>query len=520
MPREIISIAETYHSITRPVAISVIKDMLQHLGLNKDTAIVFPGYADQVPYNKTTTDDLGPQTPVNIATRQYAYITVTEQYADHTARSESPDQLDAYPIFYDAATETKVTPVYNTKLMEISIMLRASDATIARKWLAQLKNMITRDYQTGAHLVNYSYVIPEAVMVVIMEIHRLRELNAPYNISLGKYVGACFTKNFIIDTNQAGKVNTPLIREAQTQVHAWFELDQTNPNEPQKNNNTGEWELELNYKFYYSKVEKLVVEYPIVVHNNQINTKLINLANLPAFEQNYLQETTDARLPLGHFIGHRDYGSQNKINPGLPIPWYDDWKIPKSTTNAKTEACFLRVLTLVEVGNKLLLNLEDMGDYTFSTSLIRHFKRRPTSLTKYHDNIYTVRVYRGDNLLDMNKAHVTPTLDVIHDYDYDQREVYRVVMTIVTDPSILSDDALRDLSKDECLLADYFYMITGTYKYYPKPKNCPLLTDSDVDLDKIRDVIKEINKDRGLISPPPYARMLTVGNYTIISRRK
>ena len=139
MPREIVSIAETYHSITRPVAISVIKDMIKNLGLNNETSIIFPGLADQVPYNGSTTDDATPITPVNLPTRQTATIQVTETFANHTARSENPHQIDAYPIFYDDKLGVIVKPVYNTKLMDIGIILRAQDATTVRRWFIHLK---------------------------------------------------------------------------------------------------------------------------------------------------------------------------------------------------------------------------------------------------------------------------------------------------------------------------------------------------------------------------------------------
>lgn len=528
MPRESVSIAETYHSITRPVAISVIKDMLQNLGLNKDTSIIFPGLADQVPYNSTTTDNATPNNPVNLPTRQQALITVTETFADHTARSENPNYNDAYPIFYDDKLGVLVKPVYNTKLMDIGIILRAADATTVRRWFIQLKDMITRDFQTGAHLIHYSYVIPEGIMLLLLEIYNKRETVAPYNEPVNKYINGHFSKRFIIDTNQAGKANTPLIREEQTMVHAWFEMDQTNPGQPEKNNNTGEWEIELNYKFYYSKVEKLVIDYPLVVHNQQIDTKFINLTNLPAFEQNYLQRTTDARLPLSHFLGHRDYGTQMQIDPGLPIPWYDEWRMPEALYNPKTEASFLRILTTVDPASKTLLTLTDLGEFKMTLAMIRYLKRRPISLTKIHDNIFTLRIFRDNNLLDMNKTLIDDDLNVGHTWDYQLRQIYRVTMTILTDPSLLSEEGLKDLGKDPCFLADYFYMITGTYKYFSKPKYCPIdpndpdYTPDDHDTltpGDIKDIIKDISKDKDLISPPPYYRMYTVGNYTIKTRR-
>lgn len=528
MPREIVSIAETYHSITRPIAISVIKDMVKNLGLNKDTSIIFPGLADQVPTNGTTTDNATPNTPVNMPTRQQATINVTETFADHTARSENPHYIDAYPVFLDKELGVMVKPVYNTKQMDIGVLLRAQDATTVRRWFIQLKDMITRDFQTGAHLVNYSYVVPEGIMLLLMELYAKRETIAPYGDSISKYINSHFTDRFTIDTNQAGKANTPLIREEQTMIHAWFELDQTNPEQPQKNNNTGEWEIELNYKFYYSKVEKLVIDYPIVVHNQQIDTKFINLANLPAFEHNYLQRTTDARLPLNHFLGHRDYGNQNSIDPGLPIPWYDDWTIPDGLYNGKTEASFLRVLTLADSTTKTLLNLTDLGDFKISLAMIRYMQRRPMSLARLHDNVFTVRIFRDHNLLDMSKTIIDDDLNISHTWDYNLRNVYHMSMTLLTDPSLLTEDGLRDLGNDPCFAADYFYMITGTYKYLPKPAYCPIDPNDPnynpgdhphLSIDELRDIIEEISKWKEYVSAPPYYRMSTVGRYTIRSKR-
>ena len=529
MPREIVSIAETYHSITRPIAISVIKDMVKNLGLNKDTSIIFPGLADQVPTNGTTTDNATPNTPVNMPTRQQATINVTETFADHTARSENPHYIDAYPVFLDKELGVMVKPVYNTKQMDIGVLLRAQDATTVRRWFIQLKDMITRDFQTGAHLVNYSYVVPEGIMLLLIELYTKRETIAPYGDSISKYINGHFTDRFTIDTNQAGKANTPLIREEQTMIHAWFELDQTNPEQPQKNNNTGEWEIELNYKFYYSKIEKLVIDYPIVVHNQQIDTRFINLDNLPAFENNYLQRTTDARMPLGHFIGHRDYGTQEGLDPGLPIPWYDEWTIPTGLYNGTTEASFLRILALVNEQEKTLLTLTDLGDFKISLAMIRYLKRRPMSLTKLHDNIFTIRIFRDNSLLDMNKTIVDENLNISHVWDYQLRNVYHVSMTILTDPSLLTDEGLKDLGQDPCFAADYFYMITGTYKFLPKPAYCPI-DPNDPDYnpddhdhltpDDIKDIIKEVDKWKDLAAAPPYYRMYTVGQYTIRTKRK
>lgn len=528
MPREIVPIAEVYHSITRPVAISVIKDMIKNLGFNKDTSIIFPGLADQVPFNGTTTDTATPTTPVNLPTRQQAFITVNETYADYAARSEHPDHIDGKPIFEDKALGVMLKPVYNTKLMDISITLRAPDATTVRKWFVHLKDMISRDFQTGAHLIHYSYIIPEGIMLVLLEMYNKREANAAYGESVSKYINQHFTKRFAIDTNQAGKANTPLIREEQTMVHAWFEYDQTNPDQPQKNNNTGEWEIELNYKFYYSKVEKLAISYPIVVHNQQIDTRFINLTNLPAFEANYLQERSDANMPLGHFIGHRDYGTQAQLDPGLPIPWYDDWKVPEALYNGSTEASFLRILTIADNNERTLCNLQQLGDYSLTVAMIRYLKRRPMSLTKLRDNILTVRVFRDNNLLDMSKTIIDDDLNISHAYDYDLRHIYRVSINITTDPSLLTDEALADLGADPCLAADYFYMVTGSYKYFPKPSYCPL-NPNDPKYDPkehpilrpgdIKDVIEQVGKWKDLVSAPPYYRTLTVGQYTIRTRR-
>lgn len=533
MPHEIISLSETYHSTTRPVAISVIKDMLFNLGLNKDTAIIFPGYADQVPYNNTTTDQFTPNTPINEPTRQQAVITVTETNANHTAQSEDPRYLDAYPIFYDGNLGVTLKPIYNTKQMDIGIILRAKDATTVRRWYTHLKNMITQDYLTGAHLINYSYVIPEAIMLLLIEIHSKRESNAGYGDTLGKYITKHFTPRFVIDTNQAGLANTPLIREEQTMVHAWFDMDTTNPTIPNKNNNTGEWELELNYKFFYSKCEKLMIDYPIVIHNQQIDTRFINLNQVPPFERNYRDRTTDSRLPLKHFIAHRNYGPIEGINPGLPIPWYDEWTIPVALYNGYTEASYLRLLTLANLQNKTLVNLTQLGDISLTLSTIRFLKIRPIGLITLHDSIFTLRVFRNDQLLKMSKTLIDNNLNVGHEWDYQLRDQYRVTLNICTDPSVLSENALKDLCKDPCFTADYFYFITGTYKYLAKPKSCPIdpndpnfnpdtdIPDEDkIDIGKIRWIISEIAKDRTLIAPPPYQKFFTVGTFDIISKRK
>jgi hypothetical protein len=102
----------------------------------------------------------------------------------------------------------------------------------------------------------------------------------------------------------------------------------------------------------------------------------------------------------------------------------------------------------VEAGNRTIMNFHEIDEYwEFRKEFIDHMKHDYQSLHKYGESLVNLTVYDGHMPLHHSLFHVDQDLNVILNFDPDLRKTYYVRLSLLTDPSRLTQPA-KDRSRD------------------------------------------------------------------------
>lgn len=510
MPYAHRTIPEIHKTVVRPVVAEVVKDILKVMRINNEMPIEYLGSMSNLIPRKASID--GATEEENIfTTGQRVTISVSDEYTDMNLLSEPILKQNAPLIFKDEAVKTFVYPVYHQREFSVDITLHAPDRVTVGRWLRNIKSRVSSLVVNSLHHVDYSYNIPIEIMVLLMDVHNRRERIAGYGDNTAEWFNKHFTKKFSFVVNQAGKGATPVIRESQIKVMGNYSFGMSTPKKERKSDMNGGWEISFTYKFWLDVPEEVVISFPLLVHQTLLDQKFIDYS-LPEWVDVYRSNESYSEHVLSYFNSNRTIPHPLDINPGIPIPACDDWlrDIPQ---HKYFRDCF-RILLIMEEGNTTLCNLAQLGDYAFTDLTLKYLRGTYNKIVgEYFRNVFHLSVWRWNNLQDFFEVKTTPDLDVLFTGPINMRDTYHLLIEIVTDLSTLTDDALRDLTEHWDFTNE---LIDKMY-----PGDYDKLTKDDIgNINKLKDILKEIDKDYDLLKYPSSLLPVTVGGFTIVAGDK
>lgn len=511
MPTITATIPEVHKTVIRPVVMEVVKDVLKVLRIDENiTPVEYNGALQNFAPRNSTMDKEAINT---FQTKQRVIITLSDEYVDRAVMSTPILNQDHPCIFRDATMHVYAYPVKQTREFTIDITLNAPDRVTAGRWVRNLKSLISSTVYNNLHAPTFSYNVPLEVMQFLIDIHSRSELTAPYNRTVGKWITEKFTKNFTFVTDQAGKNAVPVIREQQVKVMGHFAGGTDIPREEPDSEGSGGWSTSLSYKFWLDVPEEVVMHFPLMTHQHLLSEKYINY-ELPEWVDILRCNASTTSQIYKHFDSAYQISHPLDITPGVPIPTCDDWRRPNILSPSYSDV--LRILIQVEEGNTLLCNLKDLdGQFTFFPSFIEYMNKTYAKMTgRLYHNIFHCTVWRWNELQNFDEVTVDADLNVHFNGPINLRDNYHLCIHMLTDPSLLQEDGIKDLGKDSCMLYEYFKLLFPHYidNYMKKPDNC-----GPVDSGFIKDIIKEIDKDKDLLLYPRSLLPITVGQFTIIA---
>ena len=158
MPVEAVPIIEVERTISRPIAMSVVRDLFSRWGYNGDQVkVIMFGTTESIPLNKSTLQDGGKvQRLFNDDTVK---IEVDENYVDYGAPYQPYKDIEMPYIFLDSALGIKVRPVVREVQCEISITLNAKSRVQADQIRRKMQAEMRAYSQYQEHIVQYHYQI-------------------------------------------------------------------------------------------------------------------------------------------------------------------------------------------------------------------------------------------------------------------------------------------------------------------------------------------------------------------------
>ena len=525
MPIVTLPIPDAYESSTRPIAVQIAKNIVKDYAAPKGARIVFPGDTNKIAQPKTVINDTRDKEGNFLQTDSTINITVEEQPIEDrilaTAVTRHKDENIC--IFLDKELGIKLKPVYTPTETTISFRLRFRDKTIANRWRDGVKSRYSMGRAEVIHKVTYHYGIPPEMVYMIYEMHRIRERVAPLNESLRGWFERCFDARLTTVTNQAGNVNTGIIAMPENQIGilGWFDFTYI-PDKNEKENDTGVYTCGFDYKFQYDKVTDLVLEYPVIIHN-QVLPKTIRddqKEEVLDTETKFMQHSKS----LFEFMTSQDPRYLSSIE-GYGVPFFDDWLVNRIPRGVST--LFHALVEIDPLDKRDLFNIEDIEELEFKQEILDFLPGEADFIAEIGKSIFYANMYEGEVSTGMNKVTMNATLDFRTVDEMDLRLINHFHFGIITDWTMLDQAALDRLRKNPTVFGIILDNIDPSLK-----DRCNLtpMSNGYISWKSVHCVIQALLDNRYNIADQSYGdygsnydeqhRRLTTGIYKIVAVRE
>lgn len=456
MPTVALEVPETYDSITRPIVTGMVKDLIDQFGLPNDTSIRYLGNVGEAAQRGSQLTDHRSGSSFPFTER--VDVNLEEQYLEEGVLNTSVKRHDNNPVFLDPQLLVSMKPVYVKTEATITFRYRTQSKTQAHQWRDALRRRMTQGTQANLHELIYHYPIPGIIHKILEEIHSKRETVAGYGDSFTDWLRNHYDSRMTVLSNLDGSRGIVAIPEKQIQVQGWFSFE-SEPDQPDKDNEGDAWIVEFNYTFQYDKVTSVVLDYPIVVHNQLLDDKYID------FEKAYNPYNVPRRP--SHTGRLNDAFSRINYNPdsafkGVNLPTFDDWT-PRG--KSKRDTPIFTSLIGVELDNPTqIVNLMELGDISLTQSVINFIFRERQYLTTYLASVFHITFYKGRMPVSAEDIYIDEHLNVVARAPLDPRDVHHVRLSVIHDLKNLSARAKEALRRDPEVCFQVVDVIDGLQK--------------------------------------------------------
>jgi len=498
-------IKEQHKSIIRPVVIDVVNDLIRFMELKPNTDVIFRGHADiaLMPNGVIGVKPTG-SVKENIRTvgRERIFIEIEEE-APETTLLEMPVTYPEWPyIFADESLGIFIYPIKERTSVRINFINRFTSKASADAWTSLMKQLVAQMVKDVLHQATYHYAYPDEVLGLLHTLWKYRENQGGYNESFSHWFRRYSTNKLTAIANLDGGQSDLVIAETAENITGNWEFD--TPPFPTKANNLGNWQAEFSYRFEFDKPLGMVIQYPIMIHNQVLDATLIPKRRLPTYREKLYQKP----LQQTRFEGiQEDIGQHfdSRLTDWLVYPEFDEWQLP--IFDHRYVPQYQVLLSVDPADPRAVVNLRELGPYQFTPRTLKYLQYVHTRCFHAHQSVIQLALFCGDDLLDASQVTVDPrTLDVRLNFDMDLRKQYRLVVYLDGNLKHLWEDVVSDL-KDRGVWTQE--VVSVLY-----PDKVPGLTeDGRISDDDWRKLIDEIDWTR-----LPVTETLYTGRFVIIAR--
>ena len=141
MPKPVYVIPGVKHSVTRPVVLDIVRQILAWTGLPEETQTLFAGELDSV-YQPGST--ISPETQFNNFSANTRWsIKIEENAQEDRILATSILYTDNPLIFADHQTKVFMRPGYAPTDVKITIQYKATDETAATQWRDDIRSRVS-----------------------------------------------------------------------------------------------------------------------------------------------------------------------------------------------------------------------------------------------------------------------------------------------------------------------------------------------------------------------------------------
>lgn len=441
MPKIYLPLPETDTSVVRPIVFDIVRGLLEITQIPESTPIYYKGQTSTIAQKGSTLQSGDTRDNTKLASNSFVTIEVTETYMEDALSSTAISQYEHPPIFHDHSLRISIKPIYIHNEYTVTFRYQDKSKIQAQRWRNDIRMKISHLRDINIHTATYHFVMPLEIMRLLQEIYKHREAVEPYNQTFNTYFDSFATTKFTTVSNLDGSSQVQAVKETQTRIQGIFDFV-SGPDEPALDTESQTYVSEITYKFWFDKPIGCHISYPVMIHNQLIDTSFIprDGEDLEKHDMLYSHSLNALHHMENMEIMKRADYDFKVVN----IPPYDDFA-PDNYPPDTVPLC--HALCQIDPNDKkYVLDLNDLGEYEIDPDIMVLMKDQEfTFMTKPYQSLFQFSLYRWQHLTDDKQVFIDSNLKLYSKEPLDLRTNHYVRFSLVSDLNVLPVPALKRL---------------------------------------------------------------------------
>lgn len=446
MPNIVLEIPDVENSVSRPVVVEVIRQLTEIMGLDSHKMrVLHPGDIEESYQQGSTLSESGSlEGRTSLPFGEQMSIQVTEDTFRDSMILTHARKTDNIPTFLDDKLQVLIRPVKSPVEITLNIEYRAESKSKAQAWKNRMETKLYTYGEINLHTATYQYMMPLWFMDILREIHTLRETVAPYGEDFSEYLAGHINSQATTITSLDGGAVNLTIAETQIRIQGLYDFVVA-PEKAEKSDNGSVWTTTFTYKFMYDKPIGMNMLYPVIVHNQVIDSRYIRIDDAPNLD-NHRKSFSLSGNALHYFERPNEIYLYKDVRKVVTVPVFDEYR-PNVELHA-TSTLFTALMQVDQANPKVLFNINDIGDYEIDPDVLEFIKDSEWRwLTVPYKTMFNISLYVNSCLAESQRITCDQDLNVSSINDLDPRNIHQVRFSIVNDIDTIDHEALRRMKK-------------------------------------------------------------------------
>jgi hypothetical protein len=439
MPKITVELASNYENITRPVAMSIARDVMKLCNIPQDTPLYMPGEFDQINQAGTTLDG---EAKLSFGGNQKVKVVVEETLRNESVMQQVIKQNEMPAMFEDRRLGISIRPVYMQSDLTLTFQYTCASRQQAKKWQDGFAARRAENRTSTSHQIEYEIPIQEGVLALLAHLHSLREKTAGYGETVAEWFKSCQRRPFQLLATQDKDMKKSMVSvpETQVQITGWWDF--TDIPREQKNGDTSTWAIEFSYRVMYHRCTHLYLVYPLVVHQSHISRDYFD--SKPRFSLEDLPKESAIGIRALDYMDHYVDSFPQPVD-GLRYPTYDEWIPGKSQQPPKSIPAASWMLSLDPKDSQKIGNLTQLPDIRFTKEMDTYLRANYAGLGKRGQASVLFTIYVNDSPMTESWIEIDKDLNIRATAPLDLRQQYHLRMSFPTYYPKFTKDAVRQM---------------------------------------------------------------------------
>jgi hypothetical protein len=459
----VLAIPETYDSVTRPVIYDVTRKLFKWTGLHENTPILYPSPNGQT-FQPGSTLLHNPKDS-ELAYDDQVSIEVTEEMDPERLASTAVVYPENLFILHDPRVETVMKPVYVHTEVTINFKFRAIDEVKAKRWRDQIRVRMSQMRDLHMLDIRYAYQVPPVGMVILEEIHRLMEATAGYGVSYAQWFKNSAGAQLTVESNMSGTQLQVAVPEHQGKIVGYWDFT-GEPEQGNKEDNAETWTISFAFKFKYDKPASVVLQYPLMIHNQVIKYR----DEKPVYTPDNIEKTFSlSAWYLNHFDRTRALNSSVRDKTGIMLPSWDDFVPQTQPLHYLKIMSAMLSIDLSQGGSpSTLMNLDTLSEgYAMTDAMKQFIIGEAPYMTKRGQSVFNCALYLSNTQMADGAILVDNELNVTTTFNPNPRARFHLWFGLCYNWRYLSPGAVQRLRMNYPVLVQLIRALWPGWNYTP-----------------------------------------------------